>query len=152
MEEGEDFFVEYYNGTAWNNVATYVSGSDFLNDQFYHEVVWINETDDTFPSNMYIKFRCNAPQANDDVFKTLPGPIFEETQLPVGEERAAAQQQDKKQIVLVFFVGGVTYAEIAALRFLTMLSDGKREYIIGTTSILNGNTLLEGLSQSPIVS
>jgi len=68
MDPGHDFFVEYFDGGGWNTVATYVSGTDFVNSQFYHEIVWINETSYTFPSNMQIKFRCDALNNNQDVY------------------------------------------------------------------------------------
>ena len=43
----------------------------------------------------------------------------------------------KKKKILVFFVGGITYAEIAALRFLQNVNP-MFKIIIGTTSILSG--------------
>lgn len=50
---------------------------------------------------------------------------------------------------LIFFVGGATYAEISALRFLAAVDDGgpKHEYVIGTTSIINGNSMMKNLSE-----
>jgi hypothetical protein len=68
MDGGEDFFVEYFDGTDWQQVANYVQGVDFVNGQFYKEIVWINESVYTFPSNMQIKFRCDASNNIDDVF------------------------------------------------------------------------------------
>ena len=50
-------------------------------------------------------------------------------------------------LTLVFFVGGVTYAEISALRFLSRQNDG-HEYIVASTSIVNGNTLLQPLIEA----
>lgn len=51
---------------------------------------------------------------------------------------------------LVFFVGGVTYAELAALRTLTKLrtqQSGKREQtVVITTSITNGQKILQSLA------
>jgi len=44
LDTDHDFFVEYYNGSAWQTVATYICGTDFSNDQFYHEIVWVNES------------------------------------------------------------------------------------------------------------
>jgi hypothetical protein len=32
---------------------------------------------------------------------------------------------DQQKTTLVFFIGGVTYAEVSALRFLSQLEDGK---------------------------
>jgi len=66
--DGEDWFVEYYNGTGWQTVKTYVYGTDFTVGSFYHEIVWINETDYPFPSNMQIKFRCDASGNSDDLY------------------------------------------------------------------------------------
>ncbi len=68
MEAGEDFWVRYFNGTNWNTVATFVAGTDFVNGQFYHEIVWINESDYTFPSNMHIRFQCDASSDADDIY------------------------------------------------------------------------------------
>ena len=37
MENGEDFFVEYYNGSSWLIVADLISGTNFCADSgFYH--------------------------------------------------------------------------------------------------------------------
>ncbi|UCF12602.1 MAG: DUF2341 domain-containing protein [Thermoplasmatales archaeon] len=68
MEDGEDFWVGYYNGTSWTTVATYVSGTDFVNGQFYHETVWINESIYNYPSNMQIRFQCDASTDADDIY------------------------------------------------------------------------------------
>ena len=44
------------------------------------------------------------------------------------------------KVNLVFFLGGITYAEIAALRFVSaqIAEQSGRRLIIGTTAILNG--------------
>lgn len=46
--------------------------------------------------------------------------------------------------VLVYFLGGVTFAEIAALRFLGKVR-GLR-FIVATTAIINGDTLIESIA------
>ena len=68
MENGEDFWVRFFDGTQWHTVADYDSGDEFVNGQFYHEIVWINETDYTFPSNMKIRFQCDADGDYDDIY------------------------------------------------------------------------------------
>ncbi|KYK21402.1 hypothetical protein AYK21_04870 [Thermoplasmatales archaeon SG8-52-2] len=68
MGTDHDFFVEYYDGNTWQQVATYVQGIDFVNGQFYNKIVWINETDYTFPIDMKIKFRCDAATNNEHVY------------------------------------------------------------------------------------
>lgn len=47
---------------------------------------------------------------------------------------------DARKKILVYFIGGVTFAEIAAIRFLNNLfADKKLKFIIATTSIITGN-------------
>lgn len=54
----------------------------------------------------------------------------------------------RKKTLLVFFVGGVSYLEIAALRFLSNDPSYPYNIVIGTTSI--GNTLLKSLVHSGV--
>lgn len=58
-------------------------------------------------------------------------------------------QQGENRITLVFFLGGVTYAEIAALRFLSQMEDGGMEYVIATTKLINGTTWIKSLMDKP---
>ncbi|KAG9330157.1 hypothetical protein JZ751_027059 [Albula glossodonta] len=79
----------------------------------------------------------------EEVLKMLPGPHFEERQqLPAGLHKK--RQQGENRTTLVFFLGGVTYAEIAALRFLSQMEDGGTEYIIATTKLINGTSWIRG--------
>merc|ERR1719167_1190371 len=80
-----------------------------------------------------------------DVLDLLPGPSFEDTQQLGGQSSGRKKIGDKK-VVLVFFVGGVTMAEIAALRFLSQQEESNTDYVIATTSIITGNTFIENLS------
>jgi hypothetical protein len=68
MEPGEDFFVEYYDGTAWRIVGQYISGTNFANGLFYHQTAYVNKSDYTFPTNMKIRFRCDASSDSDDIY------------------------------------------------------------------------------------
>ena len=68
MENGEDFFVQYYDGSSWHNVADFVRGTDFDNNTFYVATVNIYESDYTFPNNMKIRFMCDASGNWDDVY------------------------------------------------------------------------------------
>ena len=52
--------------------------------------------------------------------------------------------ESKKKIVLVFFIGGITMAEISAFRYLNKRNDDI-EYVIVTTKLINGNNFLENL-------
>ncbi|XP_048370449.1 vacuolar protein sorting-associated protein 33A [Sphaerodactylus townsendi] len=82
----------------------------------------------------------------EEVLKMLPGPHFEERQqLPTGLQKK--RQHGENKVTLVFFLGGVTYAEIAALRFLSQMEDGGTEYVIATTKLINGTSWMKSLME-----
>jgi len=64
----EDFWVQYYDGTNWNTVEDFIYQTDFQNDIFYHAAVYINESQYNFPTNMKIRFMCDATGDTDDVY------------------------------------------------------------------------------------
>ncbi len=68
MDFREDFWVRYYDGNEWQTVADYNSEEEFDNGEFYHGIVWINETDYNLPTNMKIRFQCDASGDWDDVY------------------------------------------------------------------------------------
>ncbi len=68
IENGEYFSVEYYDGSSWNEIETYTMATDFTTGTFYHEILWINESSYTFPTDMDIRFRCFADHWNDDIY------------------------------------------------------------------------------------
>lgn len=68
MENGEDFWVQYYDGSGWRTVASYARGTDFNNNTFYSATVNILEANYTFPTNMKIRFLCDASGNADDVY------------------------------------------------------------------------------------
>jgi hypothetical protein len=50
-----------------------------------------------------------------------------------------------KKVMVVYFIGGVTYMEIAALRFISKQDYCPFDIIIATTKLLNGNSLIKSL-------
>ncbi|KAH9703938.1 vacuolar protein-sorting-associated protein 33-like [Citrus sinensis] len=54
----------------------------------------------------------------------------------------------RRSLVLVVFVGGVTFAEISALRFLSAQEGMAYDVIVGTTKIISGNSLAETFSEN----
>jgi len=65
---GEDFWLLYYDGAIWHTVKTWDKGIDFENGSFYHDTVYIDESSYTFPTNMKLKFQCDASGNGDDVY------------------------------------------------------------------------------------
>ncbi|MEZ5359993.1 MAG: PKD domain-containing protein [Candidatus Zixiibacteriota bacterium] len=68
MESGEDFWVQYYNGSTWQTVASFAQGVDFSNNTFYHAVVTISSGSYNFPTNARLRFMCDASGNADDVY------------------------------------------------------------------------------------
>lgn len=58
---------------------------------------------------------------------------------------SSQSSSEETRTVLVFFIGGCTFAEISALRFLSQQEENNCEYIIGTTKIINGHSFLKSL-------
>ncbi len=52
----------------------------------------------------------------------------------------------KRPVVIVYFVGGVTYSEVAALRLLGQLEN--KEIVVCTTEMLNGDKMIKSLLEN----
>lgn len=78
----------------------------------------------------------------DEAILALPGATFDVMQV---DEPPMAHENHRIATTVVFFVGGVTYAEIAALRLMSR-QQRTRRFVIATTGMIRGNTLLQGLS------
>jgi len=68
MDENEYFSVKFFDGSAWQTVASYVLGTDFDNGNFYPVTLYIDEGVYNFPSDMRLKFECVASGNSDDVY------------------------------------------------------------------------------------
>ncbi|GFZ50066.1 hypothetical protein JCM24511_07819 [Saitozyma sp. JCM 24511] len=85
----------------------------------------------------------------EDVLATIPGATVDARQKVEGEVRSEAiTSQDATKTTVVFFLGGCTYTEIAALRWMSRQTRGRR-FLIATTGIINGTTLLESFGDRP---
>ncbi|GAB5354253.1 hypothetical protein AAMO2058_000103700 [Amorphochlora amoebiformis] len=83
-----------------------------------------------------------------DVLDLLPGPVVETKQLSRKKAPPPSQgtaDSKKKKTTLVVFVGGVTYAEISALRKLGELNG--RQYLVAATHFTNGGKLVSELRE-----
>ena len=85
-----------------------------------------------------------------DIIKKIPGAISYPE-----DENVISNPQKESNILLIVFIGGVTYTEIGALRLLNRkfnedFLQGKRkktQLIILTTSILNSKKILDNLGR-----
>jgi hypothetical protein len=95
----------------------------------------------------------------EDSFRMLPGPLFEVNQQtaeqPASATTATARagedggaEWDERvalPIALVVFVGGCTSAEVSALRWLGQRPGAPRRFIVLTTNMCTGTSLMNGL-------
>ena len=65
---GNSFIIKYWTGSTYDEIERLSCPTNFLDNQFYHKIIWINESDYAFPSDMKIKFECDAGNNNDDVY------------------------------------------------------------------------------------
>jgi len=101
----------------------------------------------------------------EDVLREVPGRFFDIMQQYPPQDLESTLQQPistgstygslaptapangkRKPVLMVLYVGGVTYMELAALRFLSRRASFPYHIICVTTKIINGNTVLESLS------
>ena len=86
----------------------------------------------------------------EDLATTMKRPVstgstYGSLALPLPPPSAAAESTRKKPVLIVVYLGGVTYMELAALRFLSKRPNFPYHIICCTTKILNGNALLKSL-------
>ena len=101
----------------------------------------------------------------EDVLRELPGRGIDIIQRSPPQEFATALQSkvtstlgnwatqsssgsvdyENKPVLLVYFVGGLTYAEIASMRFLSRRKSFPYKIVCCTTKIVNGSSLLQSL-------
>ena len=68
MESGEDFWVQYNDGSGWQTVASFTRGAGYNNNTFYNESVTLSSSVQNFTSNGRFRFRCDASNNRDDVY------------------------------------------------------------------------------------
>jgi len=88
----------------------------------------------------------------DEVIATIPGETFDILQKrtkgvdSVAQTLASmVQPHSKSSTTIVFFLGGCTYTEIAALRWMGRRNQG-RKFLIATTGIVSGASIIEGMA------
>jgi hypothetical protein len=68
MENGEDFWLRYYDGSSWQTVAAFASGTSFQNNSFYVATVPILSSNYNMASNAQFRFQCDASGNADHIY------------------------------------------------------------------------------------
>ncbi|KZV82588.1 Sec1-like protein [Exidia glandulosa HHB12029] len=90
----------------------------------------------------------------EDVVASFPGEVFDVVQAPDGGATDSSANavsvllpREDTTTTVVFFLGGCTYTEVAALRWMASQMRGRR-FLIATTGIIKGSSLIEDLATS----
>ncbi|KAG9313971.1 Sec1-like protein [Chiua virens] len=88
----------------------------------------------------------------EDVLSTIPGETFDIVQKMASGTGPETQSisgllrsHEQPTTTLVFFLGGCTYTEIAALRWVSRQHKG-RKFLIATTGIVSGTSLIKSIA------
>jgi hypothetical protein len=96
----------------------------------------------------------------EDIVKELQGRLIDVTQYHPPQDLATAMKRtavgslgklakdvggSRKPTLVVYYLGGITFMEIAALRFLSKRSTFPYHIVIMTTKVINGSKLLQSL-------
>ena len=68
MENGEDFWLQFYNGSSYITAATWVAGSGITNNNFYNATVTLTPAEYNFAVNSGFRFRCDASGNQDHIY------------------------------------------------------------------------------------
>ncbi|KMZ64182.1 putative Vacuolar protein sorting [Zostera marina] len=91
----------------------------------------------------------------EEVLKLLPGPMKRGGDSTTSDMRnvhanLGRPSDGRRSVALVVFIGGVTSGELSALRFLSSQEGMGHDFIVATTKVVNGNTLLETLLDTTV--
>lgn len=82
----------------------------------------------------------------EDLLKNVKGKTVDEVQISSDRSSRAKQVLEGrggKKTSIVFFLGGITFAEIAALRYIAKQEEDRRHIVICTTSIISGDKMMQ---------
>lgn len=68
MENGEDFWLQFYNGSSYVTVASWVRGIDVDNNTFYNATITLTPAQYNFAVNSGFRFRNDASGNNDHIY------------------------------------------------------------------------------------
>jgi len=68
MENGEDFWLRYFDGLNWTTVDSWISGDNINNNTFYNATVFLNSSQYNFATNAGFRFQIDASNRTDYIY------------------------------------------------------------------------------------
>jgi endonuclease I len=106
METGEDFWLRYNDGSGWNTVKVYVSGTDFQNNNFFSSKVTLSKANYNFVSNAQFRFQADASSNADQIYidqVTITGIISASARMnsePIKFETNQVSEAEEENVLL----------------------------------------------------
>ncbi|MEM7187617.1 MAG: GEVED domain-containing protein, partial [Bacteroidota bacterium] len=104
MELGEDYFVEFWNGSSYQVIGNYARGIDFNNNAFFTDTIVLDSATYNFTTDNRLRFRCDASVNNDQIYfdavvirgdNVTNAPVLPNADDSIGRVRSFAQQADE---------------------------------------------------------
>ncbi|EXJ88334.1 lysine-specific histone demethylase 1 [Capronia coronata CBS 617.96] len=152
LRKGLRLIVDEYNEQDPEDVAYVYSGYAPLSIRIVQCVLQKQYIQSLHKSSYPLTSSSTGWTGFEDIMKSVKGPTFTIAQKPTDEKAAKAKAAlagvGGWKTVFIMFVGGITFAEVAALRFIgrKMADSGQRKRIvICTTGVISGRTIMEGV-------
>ena len=68
MENGEDFWLRYYDGNSWQTIETWTRGIDIENNNFYESTIILDASTYNFVNNAQFRFQNDASGNADHIY------------------------------------------------------------------------------------
>ena len=101
MEPGEDYFVEFFNGSSYQVIGQYVSGTDFSNGTFFTDTIVLSSATYNFTTNNRFRIRCDASANNDQIWfdQVIITGNGEQTPVPISESNTRTPEAIQAQLL-----------------------------------------------------
>ena len=145
-----------HNLEKMNILKTYESSNNYYND-LNKKLKLINESVDTEnPNDASFSYNGYCPiiirliekafskgwNSIKDILTKLPG----EFNYPEDENQIIDNESREKKFILLVFIGGITYGELASIRYLNQKMEDKK-FVVLTTSMINNKRIFNSLRQ-----
>lgn len=152
LRKGLHLIIDEYNEQNPEDVAYVYSGYAPLSIRIVQCVLQKQYLQSLHKSPLPLTPSSTGWTGFEDILKSVKGPTFTLAQKPTDEKaskaKAALAGAGGWKTVFVMFLGGITFAEIAALRFIgrQMTESGQRKKIvICTTGVISGRSIMDGV-------
>ena len=147
----------FLNNLEKLKILKYYESSNIFYSDLYKKLKLINESVDFNEPNdtsysfsgycpIFIRLIEKAFSKGWNNIKDLIKKIANEFEYPEDESQIIDINNKDKKFILLVFIGGITYGELASIRYLNKVNDDKK-FIVLTTGMINSRKILNSMRQ-----